>query len=613
MNLDSVDKNDIGYHPLFIVILILSFHILIFFQYQESFLNQITLRDFDGYFHLIRTKDLYKFGNTYETTFLRSNAPYGEILHWTSAFDFLLYAGAYIGSFFVNFNVALLWWSIFVNPILHALTFLVLFWGLRDFIGHLRASIFGILFAFQLYYFGIFDISVPDHHGFQIFLFSFFLACVIKSIMSTNGIIYLICGIVGGLSIWLGIESIAVVLIASLFFVLLWILYGKIYQSKNFLFSFGLLLTCSITFLFDTRYSDLMKTVYDRLSIVHVFAFLTITVFWALVALLNKWTNVLEKHGWRITVAIIGAVVCILLISNIFPLIFKNPLSEATPVIKLIYLNQTTEFTGLFSQKNNHSEISFVYWAMTLPALPIGIYLSFRTSSKEKKEWIFIALINIVYIFLSVFIFRMIIYALLCSLIPVSYVVSHLFIFIKKKYIFSYYKFIRTFFIFICCVALIAPSIVFKSKQPNYLIGDKIFLSHICQYLNNDPFFNKKPRRILTSIYLGPLILYKTQHEVIGTTSHRNVSGILDTYYVMNATKEKDAHTIIHRRGIQVLLIGKPEYGLLDYFIDDSSNRKKSGEIFHHQLWEGKIPTWMQSYPVPKSFEGKIKIFRITR
>ena len=169
----------------------------------------------------------------------------------------------------------------------------------------------------------------------------------------------------------------------------------------------------------------------------------------------------------------------------------------------------------------------------------------------------------------------------------------------------------RAAFIGICCFCFLLPAIVFHSNQNKFLIYDGKFLSNICQYLNQDPFFENKPRRILTSIYLGPLLLYKTPHEVIGTPSHRNVSGILDTYLVMNAKREKDAYIIIHRRGIQAILIGRPEQGIGDFFIHNIKNVQDSGEIFHHQLWNGKIPAWLQIHAVPKSLEGKIKVFRV--
>lgn len=611
MNLEHSQNNDKGYHPLFIVIVILLFHIIIFSKNHDMVLNQITLRDFDGYWHLARAKDLYNFGNTDHTILSRSNAPYGESLHWTSSFDLILYAGAYIESFFVDFNVALLWWSIILNPLLHALTFLVLFWGLHDFFGDLRASIFGILFPFQIGLLGIFDMGVPDHHGVQLFLFSLFIAFIFKSIFNENGKWFLFCGIVGGISLWFGLESITIVLIAISFFGTVWIIDGKKYEIKNLIFSLTLLLTTSMVLYFDTKNDELMSIVYDRISIVHIFLFAIIASFWIFTTLLSKWSTVFENKRSRTIAAIIGAIVCVLIMRELFPRFFANPLSEVNTTIKLIYLNQTDEFTGLFSKNGTQSMISYIYWGMTLPAVPIGIFLAWRNQGKARKVWLFIVFINIFYIAFSAAIFRMTIYARLCALIPISYMVAHLFISMNHRFIRSYYRIARTIFILACCFSFLVPPMLVKANLSDYLLHDNKFLAQMCQYLNDDPFFEKKPQRILTSIYLGPLLLYKTKHEIIGTPSHRNVSGILDTYHVMNSQKAEDAHRIIRQRGVQILLIGRTDYGIGDYF-DMKKNSKKSAEIFHHQLWKGLIPAWLQPYPVPKSLEGKVKIFKVT-
>lgn len=611
MNIKKFDfdtNSDKGYHPFFIIMVILLFHIVIFFKYHDMVLHQITLRDFDGYWHLVRAKDLYYFGNAEHTTLLRSNTPYGERLHWTSSFDLMLYVGAYLGSFFVGFNVALLWWSIFINPMLHVLTFLVLFWGLRDFIGNFYSSIFGILLPFQLYLFGIFDIGVPDHHGVQIFLFSLFIALIFKSIISEDRRIFSFCGIVGGISIWFGLESISIIIIAISFFGLEWIIEGKNYQIQNTIFSFTLLLTTALTYYLDTRYDNLMTIVYDRISIVHIFLFLIVSIFWLIINFISKFENILNKKIVRIIAATMGAIICIALMHQLFPLFFKNPLSEVNATVRLIYLNQTNEFTGLFSRAGTHAILSYIYWIMTLPAVPISIVLAWRKHGKERQIWIFITLINIFYIVFSAFIFRMVVYVILCALFPISYAIARVIIFIDHKFSDSYYRIFRTIFILTCCFSFLVPAIFIKNNQSGYLLHDRKFLAQLCQYLNDDPFFEKNTQRILTSIYLGPFILYKTKHEVIGTPGHRNVSGILDTYHVMNAQNAEDAQTIIRRRGIQVILIGRPEYGIGDYFIDKI---KKSGDIFHHQLWKGHIPVWLTSYPVPKALEGKIKVFKV--
>ncbi|NTW43953.1 MAG: hypothetical protein HGB14_05850 [Anaerolineaceae bacterium] len=499
-----------------------------------------------------------------------------------------------------------------MNPVLHVLSFLVLFWGLRDLIGDTRASLLGIILPFQPYLTSNFNVDVPDHHGSLIFIFSLFIALVIKSILSGKWKAFSICGIAGGISIWFGIESIVVVLIALSVFGFTWVLEGKNYQRNNLLFTLFLLLTTILTMFIDTGSNELMKIEYDRRSLGHVFLWLTMTAFWILVALLSKYTGVLEKKTGRIVVAAIGATACVLLMHELFPLFFKNPLFEIDPAIKLIYLDQTTEFTGLFSKPNNSSLSSIIYWAMTLPGIPVGIFLAWRSLNKERQAWIFVTLINTAFVVMSALTLRMISYAILCSLIPISYAIYLPFAFITNNIGRPYAMIARSAFIVFCCYFFLLPAIVFRSDNNNkMLMNDGKFLLNVCQYLNEDQYFENKSRRILTSIYMGPLLLYKTPHEVVGTPSHRNVSGILDTYYVMNSLREEDAHMIIRRRGIQAILIGRPEDGIGDYFTRNINKNQHSGEIFHHQLWNGKIPAWLQMYSVPKSLKGKIKVFKV--
>jgi|GEM_PF-3090990 len=606
------DNEESGYHPVFIVIVILLIHASIFINNHEAILNQITLRDFDGYWHLLRVESLYHTGNLYDTIIPRSNAPYGEHLHWTRAFDLILYAGAYVGSFFVGFNAALFWWSMFVNPILHICSFLVLFWGVRDLIGDARASLFGIIFPFQPEITSVFMPGIPDHHGALLFIFSLFIVLFIKSILNDNLKILSICGIVGGISLWFSIENIVIVLIAFSVLGFAWVVEGKPFQSKNILFSFTLLISTLLTMFVDTRFDDLMKVVYDRRSIVHVFLWLTITFFWIVIFFVSRYSKIFEKKISRIFAAIFGVFVCIFLMHELFPLFFRSPLTEVDPVVKSIYLNQTTEFTGLFSANSHLPKSAIVYWAMTLPAIPISSFFVWHSFDREKKVWLFIMIVNIFFIVWSALTYRMITYAFLCALIPLSYLLYLPFAYIQNNVDQPYNALVRSFYIIVCCFGLfILPVKMFSSSSQGNLLRDGKFLLQFSRYLNEDKFFKEEKRRTLTSMYMGPLILYKTPHEVIGTPSHRNVSGILDTYHVMNALNESDAHVIIQRRGIQVIIIGRPESGIGDYFIQDDKAKNDMGEIFHHQLWKGNVPRWLQIYPVPKSLQGKIKVFLV--
>ena len=163
------------YSVFFGLLVVLIIQASIFWINMDAFLNRLPTTDFDGYWHLLRVEKLYETKNIYDMMIDRSNAPYGENIHWTSAFDLILFIGAYAGSFFVEFKDALYWWSVFLNPILHILTYLVIVFSLREFLGDERSSVLGCFFAFQPHITIRFCVGIPDHHGILLLFFAYCL------------------------------------------------------------------------------------------------------------------------------------------------------------------------------------------------------------------------------------------------------------------------------------------------------------------------------------------------------------------------------------------------------------------------------------------------------
>jgi hypothetical protein len=89
------------------------------------------LFDPDAYARLIRVQELHDTGAWHSTMLPRSNAPYGERLHWTRPVDMLLLAGAAPLWPFIGFRSALHWSGVFLSPALHVLTLIALMWSVR--------------------------------------------------------------------------------------------------------------------------------------------------------------------------------------------------------------------------------------------------------------------------------------------------------------------------------------------------------------------------------------------------------------------------------------------------------------------------------------------------
>ncbi|MHC4521723.1 MAG: hypothetical protein ACYTAS_24280, partial [Planctomycetota bacterium] len=78
------------------VILGLAVAALLIFAYLMDVMpvERGTLADSDCYVHLLRAEKLWRSGRWYDSVLDRSNAPYGDELHWTRPFDVLLLLGA---------------------------------------------------------------------------------------------------------------------------------------------------------------------------------------------------------------------------------------------------------------------------------------------------------------------------------------------------------------------------------------------------------------------------------------------------------------------------------------------------------------------------------------
>ncbi len=85
----------------------------------------------DGYMRLVRVELLQETGAWFDGRIPRSNAPYGDTLHWTRPFDVLLLGVAWLLTPFLGFEKALFWGGSFVSPVLLLVSALVMMWASR--------------------------------------------------------------------------------------------------------------------------------------------------------------------------------------------------------------------------------------------------------------------------------------------------------------------------------------------------------------------------------------------------------------------------------------------------------------------------------------------------
>ena len=204
------------------------------------------LADSDCYMHLIRAAELYETGRWYDPVIERSNAPYGDHLHWTRPFDLLLLAGAVPGSLLTGFPSSLFWWGVVISPVLLIGVLLALRWTARPLLGEDGASIIGVLLMVQIGVLEYLRAGRPDHHGLLLALFVLLLGLMLRLVERPFTVgLCAAAGAVSALSMWVSVESL--VMVAVILGVLggLWVRQGGDSAKKAFCYSANLFLfTC---------------------------------------------------------------------------------------------------------------------------------------------------------------------------------------------------------------------------------------------------------------------------------------------------------------------------------------------------------------------------------
>jgi len=576
------------------------------------------LADPDCYLRLNRVQNLYEGGGWYQTIFFRSNAPYGESLHWTRPFDMLLLAGALPATVFVDFRTALFWWGVIISPVLLVAMLLTMLWAARPLLSRQGPFLLGILLLFQT---GVMAYCQPgrgDQHSLLILLFVVLFGFGLRLVSGpVNRWLCCAAGAVGGLSMWAGLDLTLVVFAIAAILGLLWIWENGDFARKSECYSVWLFVTVGISLLAERPWNNLAAKEFDRLSIVHWSVCGFLAGFWIIVGLISRFSQVFGRRSTRLIFAVVGAgltAICVLFLfpkisqsislSFLFPRFFGGQVCDVDPRIIKIWYEKISELQHIFS-RGAPIMISVQFAGTALVSIGFLLYLLWSRGCRNKRVWGYVLVLLLVYIPLSIYRIRWTGYAQLLLMLPMAELMDRALKRIERqkrgamrvlKNVSVVMAFSATFL-----VLGLAASLVAEDKQ-----NKEVSIVKICRYLNEGEKWRGRSVRILTDTNFGPEILYRTRHETIGSPYHRNWRGILDTYDIMRAVNDDAAHELIEQRGIELILLcfNSPEFG-------DSS--KAAGETeFYKRLFRNECPNWLKAVELSPELSASFKLFEVT-
>jgi len=278
----------------------------------------------DGYMRLRRVLYLYETGNWYDAFDLRTNAPFGEQIHWTRLLDSILFAGGWVGSAVMEFPRALQAWGVIVGPATLLLLVPVWSWGTRSLL-----SPAGFVLSFAIIVLlpvlnAVFLLGRPDHHGLLALSFISMLAIFVRlavGLSQERGA--LVAGVIAGIALWISVEA----LVAATFFgtalALLWVWRGDSYGRYISFYSVSLLATVTLSLAIERPPDQWLSPFYERISVVHWFLAGTLTATWFSVNAISRRLPIGPGRWHRTALLVTVGLLTTLTVAIVFPKFFR--------------------------------------------------------------------------------------------------------------------------------------------------------------------------------------------------------------------------------------------------------------------------------------------------
>jgi hypothetical protein len=585
--------------------------LMIVFYLQGHWIKRGELIDADCYTRLNRVVQLHETGKWYDTVLAKSNAPYGEHLHWTRPLDLLLLTGALIATPWAGFKDSLFWWGVLISPFLLIASLIIIPWAFRPVLNDYDSNLMRLLLIPQLGIISYYSVARPDHNSLLGFTFIITTGLILRLIHgSFNKTICYIAGMMSAFSLWLHVESMLPVFWGLLLLGVFWISEDEDFDKKNMHYSTALFVFIGVVLILERPWSDLTSIEYDKISVVHLFVFGLISLFWIAVSYLRRHTLFFQKvQTRRFAIASLGAAITSFCVWLIFPDFYRGGYANVDPRILSLYLNRVDEVQ---SPLNRNYIIPLI---QLLGSAVIGIFYIVFVLRKEpdnkSKGWIFILSGILLFSSAGILSRRLLLYGNIITVIPLAALLGST-VRWEKNYAKSLFRFfIIPFTIISFCIGFlllgyICDKIIAKDNKPEQ---EKVVipLSALCDELHFAiDEGNARKHRILAFDFYGPEIMYRTGYEVIATPFHRNTQGILDAHGIMTATSDEKAHALIRQRGIDMILV-----------LNDPGERRyyssaPPGSIFYDHLKEGNYPYWIKELELSPFIAAYYKLFRVT-
>lgn len=558
------------------------------------------LADGDSFARLVRVTLLYETGDWFNSAIPRSNAPFGDVSHWTRLFDVILLVLALPVTPLLGFTKALYYAGAVASPLLHVLTAAALAWAAAPVVGRAGAYVAGALTATG---FGVLGYAVAghaDHHLLFALITVLAFGFLVRALAGQGGHA-MAAGAFIAVGVWSGTETFVFLGLCLLTTGLMWVAGEKGAARLNFQLVLGLALGLTSVLLVERGPGHYIDVEFDRVSIIHLSVAALLSAFWGVVLAVGaRWEE--TSPAVRLIIGAGGAAVALAALRLLFPDALNGPMADVDP-----------ELLPIFAGIAEYSPIAdvahfLIYVGSILIVLP-WILWRLREEWRSGERWVWLFLVFAVTVF-AAFAVNWIRWSMYVGLFS-SIVLSDLLFRVDGVLSARPWGAVR-----ILAKAGVALLLVMGSCLAGIALLDKqetgsrdrtkreCDLKTAAAFLNL-PRWADRPYTIVTSVNFGNELMYRTNHLVLSTLLHRNSSGILDAIRLLGSTDEQELARLVHKRRVDLILICLSP-GSFSRFTEKEDQR-----VLVKRLLRGDFPPRIGEVQLPPEMKDEFRLFQI--
>jgi hypothetical protein len=571
----------------------------------------------DSYMRLLRVTQLYETGAWYDGTIPRSNAPYGEVQHWTRPSDLLLLGGALALEPILGFQRALFWWGAALAPLLHLAMILAMVWAVVPFLDRHRRFVLILVLLTQIPVWPHGLLGKTDHHMLIMLTFAIALggAFRVLSGRASAGTAWA-AGAAAGLGLWLSIEMLVV--LGAIFgaLSLAWLRGGGSRARWNLWHALGLASTVALAFALEHPPEAWSSDEYDRISVVHLFMAVLAAGFWGLVVGVERLAAIQPNIGGRVAGGLLGALAAGGAMALAFPKFFLGPEVDFDPALRPIFLDVIIETQPLIPDSLRGLCELLLYLGPAVAVLPwLGVHLWQDRRAATWNAWLLVGLGLLAYLPLAVAMQRFSVYACLFLAIGLADLAGRLME--RARSTDSAEPGAGSGAGRLVMLGLALPTLLIghimlgawlmkASSVEGGAVESGTGACHI------DPLVAElkrldgpdgRPLTVLAHRDHGAALLYRTRHSVVSTPYPRNAQGQLDAFRIYSATDFEEARQLIENRRIDLIVacVQRPIYG----------PESAEPDMLESHLRRGQAPDWLTELSLGEEAAERFRLYRV--